>query len=231
MTLFVCYNLAPDKTSANYSREMAMAFGKIGRPPEDRFARRCEIFKAVSPLILTAGVRRLTMRQAAQVACLSIGGLYYYFPTKRELVLYGLHWETLSRLCQNFLDENGYLAERDPRQYLEKYSIFAVQEMAFVRPALHAAVELGVETFQVFVDTALNVMTARLANIVRTISPEISAESIAQLERSWKRQILGACLDKDVAPDALRNEILAVFASYTSAQIRREDSAELNTRK
>ncbi|MBK9715090.1 MAG: TetR family transcriptional regulator [Kouleothrix sp.] len=32
-------------------------------------------------MIEREGVRRLSMRQAAAAACLSIGGLYHYFPT------------------------------------------------------------------------------------------------------------------------------------------------------
>src|SRR5260370_10216675 len=45
-----------------------MTFGKPGRPPEDRMARQCEIFVAVSPLLLTIGAQQLSMRQAAQAA-------------------------------------------------------------------------------------------------------------------------------------------------------------------
>ena len=62
-----------------------MAFGKPGRPPEDRLARQREIYEAVIPLIYRDGARRLSMRDAASAACLSIGGLYHYFPNKREL--------------------------------------------------------------------------------------------------------------------------------------------------
>jgi len=83
-----------------------MMFGKVGRPTEDRFARKLEIFEAVAPLILTVGARRLSMRQAAHAACLSVGGLYHYFPTKRELLLYTLQPDTLDRRCQDFQREH-----------------------------------------------------------------------------------------------------------------------------
>jgi len=202
-----------------------MTFGKIGRPPEDRFVRRCEIFKSVSPLILTVGVRRLSIRQAARAASLSVGGLYHYFPTKRELVLYGFQQETLNRLCQNFIDEYGYLAALDPKQYLEKYSNFVLEQVAFVRPALLAAIELGVETFRKFLDSGLNLITARFTNIARSISPEISTESIGHLERSLKRVILGAALDKEITPAALRSEIFSIFAIYTGLHSVSEFSA------
>ena len=42
-----------------YSEEFAMAFGKPGRPPEDRLARQREIYEAVTPLIYRDGARRL----------------------------------------------------------------------------------------------------------------------------------------------------------------------------
>src|SRR5215218_11328364 len=61
--------------------------GKPGRPPEDRLRRQHEIFLAVVPLIERYGAKRLTMRQAARAAHLSLGGLYHYVPTKRDLVL------------------------------------------------------------------------------------------------------------------------------------------------
>ena len=80
-----------------------MAFGKVGRPPEDKFARQLEIFRAVAPLVLEYGARRLSMEQAASAACLSVGGLYHYFPTKRELLLFTLQPDTLNRRCQAFL--------------------------------------------------------------------------------------------------------------------------------
>ena len=72
-------------------------FGKPGRPPEDRLERRREIWAAVSPLIEKAGARNLTMRQAAAVSFLSLGGLYHYFPDKRSLVLFGLDQDIRNR--------------------------------------------------------------------------------------------------------------------------------------
>ena len=96
-----------------------MAFGKLGRPPEDRLARQSEIYWAVSPLIIRDGARRLSMRQAARAANLSIGGLYYYFPTKRELLLHGLCPAALLRYCAVFHGEYDTLTATDPQGYLE----------------------------------------------------------------------------------------------------------------
>ncbi|MCW5879547.1 MAG: helix-turn-helix transcriptional regulator [Anaerolineae bacterium] len=124
-----------------------MAFGKIGRPPEDRLARQREIYNAVAPLILQVGARRLSMRQAARAACLSIGGLYHYFPTKRDLVLHGLCPEALLRHCQDFHTQFGHLAYLDPQRYMDEGINVVVKEVAFCRPAIYAALELGAESF------------------------------------------------------------------------------------
>src|SRR3954466_12428039 len=98
-----------------------MTFGKVGRPPEDRFARKLEIFQAVSPLLLSVGAHRLSMQQAAKAACLSVGGLYHYFPTKRDLVLYTLQPDVLDRRCMDFHNQYRDVAQRHPHRYFELY--------------------------------------------------------------------------------------------------------------
>ena len=116
-----------------------MAFGKKGRPAEDRLARQREIYTAVAPLIEREGARRLSMRQAAAAACLSIGGLYHYFPTKRELVLHGLCREAILRRCEDFHAQFEHLVEADPQQYIKEGIDLIVSHVGFCRPALHAA--------------------------------------------------------------------------------------------
>ena len=132
-----------------------MAFGKLGRPPEDRLARQHEIYVAVSPLIVQGGARQLSMRQAARAVSLSIGGLYYYFPTKRELLLHGLCPAALLRFCQEFHAEFDYLTETDPRRYLEEGIAVIVQQAEFCRPSIQAALELGAESLWEVVETLL----------------------------------------------------------------------------
>ena len=124
-----------------------LTFGKVGRPPDDRFARQFEIFEAVTPLILAEGARRLTMRQAARAACLSVGGLYNYFPTKRRLVLFALEPEALSRRCRDFHQRNRRAAAEDPRRHLDSYVNFAVQGVRFIQPSIQAALELALTRF------------------------------------------------------------------------------------
>src|SRR5258708_10463699 len=112
--------------ASDLSRGIAVVFGKKGRPPEDRLARQKEIYAAVSPLILQEGARQLSMRHAAQAACLSIGGLYHYFPTKRDLMLHGLCPEATHRHCQDFHAQFGYLADLHPERHFFEGSAFVV---------------------------------------------------------------------------------------------------------
>jgi len=148
-------------------------FGKRGRPPEDRLVRQREIYTAVAPLIVQDGARRLSMRQAAQAACLSIGGLYHYFPTKRELVLHGLCPEALLKLCQDFHAQFGHLAEMDPRRYIDEGIEVVVEQVRFCRPAIHAALELGTESFWEVIETLLTGTALDFEVNLQRVAPEV----------------------------------------------------------
>src|SRR5215472_15247345 len=91
----------PRKGALNCLERVAVAFRKVGRPPEDRLCRQREIYLAVVPLLRCSGVRGLSMRAAARAAYVSVGALYYYFPTKRDLVLHGLQPEAIARYCHH----------------------------------------------------------------------------------------------------------------------------------
>jgi AcrR family transcriptional regulator len=119
--------------------------GKPGRPPEDRLGRQHEIFLAVAPLIEGYGAKRLTMRQAARAAHLSLGGLYHYFPTKRDLVLHALKPEAVARLCAEFHGRHADLERTDPGRYVEADVAYMARQCFFLRPAFHAALELDAE--------------------------------------------------------------------------------------
>ncbi len=201
-------------------------FGKVGRPAEDRFARQCEIFEAVAPLILSVGARRLTMSQAARAACLSIGGLYHYFSTKRDLLLFTLQPETLDRRCQNFHREHRELAARDPERYLDLFVDFVVQGVRLWQPGIQAALELGVETFWEVLDAAMRMGSERFREMKRVITPGVSEDTLDQLEYSVRRAALAACLDKQITPETLRSEIHVIFRGYAADAHRRQVNEE-----
>ena len=193
-----------------------MTFGKKGRPPEDRLARQREIYNAVAPLILQVGARRLSMREAAQAACLSIGGLYHYFPTKRDLVLHGLCPEALLRHCQDFHTEFGHLADQDPLQYIDEGINVVVKEVTFCRPAIHAALELGAGSFWEVIETLLTSTAIEFEVRLYPLFLEVGEQELHQWTRAMRRSICAALLDKSLSPDELRDEMRMLVTSYVN---------------
>ena len=193
-----------------------MAFGKKGRPAEDRLARQREIYTAVAPLIEREGARRLSMRQAAAAACLSIGDLYHYFPTKRELVLHGLCREAILRRCEDFHAQFEHLVEADPQQYIKEGIDLIVSHVGFCRPALHAALELGAESFWEVIETLLTgTEQAFEVNLQRQL-PDASDQEVQRCGRAINRALCAALLDKRISPDELRDELRIIFDGYVS---------------
>lgn len=191
-----------------------MMFGKRGRPPEDRLARQREIYLAVAPLIMQQGARRLSMRQAARAAHLSIGGLYHYFPTKRDLVLHGLCAAAIVRCCDEFHAAFGHLSEQSPQRYLEEGIGLVITHLSFCRPAVYAALELGSESFWDVVDTLLTNTALDFETHLRRAAPEASAEELQQCGQAIRRTICAAILDRRVSPDELRGELRILVDGY-----------------
>ncbi len=193
-----------------------MTFGKLGRPPEDRLARQHEIYVAVAPLIVQVGARQLSMRQAARAACLSIGGLYYYFPTKRELLLHGLCPAALLRLCQEFHAEFDHLTEAHPQRYLEAGIEVIVQQAEFCRPAIQAALELGAASFWEVVETLLASTTLDFEVHLQRAAPAVGEDELHRCGRAIRRAICAGLLDKSMRPGELRDELRILVDGYVS---------------
>ena len=190
--------------------------GKPGRPPEDRLLRQCEIYRAVAPLLLSTGARRLTMRQAARAACISLGGLYHYFPTKQELVLYGVQPDASARLCLAFHSQNGWLKASDPSRFLAAWVDFVVDGVSFARPAIQAALELGHVTFWSTLEYGINAGLDDLAETLDLIVPTSDVERVQILAQSLRRSLFAGYVDRTLSPYELRQELLATLAEYRS---------------
>lgn len=181
-----------------------------------KLARQREIFTAVAPLIVRDGARRLSMRRAARAACLSIGGLYHYFPTKRELVLHGLCPAALYRLCEDFHAEFGHLTETNPQRYIEEGIEVVVKQVSFCRPAIHAALELGSESFWEVIETLLSSTALDFEIHLQRVAPEVGEEELHQCGRAIRRAICAALLDKSSTPEELRDELHILVDGYVS---------------
>jgi AcrR family transcriptional regulator len=191
-------------------------FGKPGRPAEDRVGRQQEIFLAVAPLISAYGVKEITMARAARAARMSVGGLYHYFPNKRELLLFGLSPANLERLCARFRDRHGHLALTDPQAYLAaSLDSLTAAAGAFVAPSVLAATHLGVDTFRALLDEALETEIVGLVDTIRIAHPGIGDESAIALNRALRRQCVSALLDPQITAAELHAQIEGLVVGFT----------------
>ena len=174
-----------------------MAFGKPGRPPADRLARQGEIFTAVGPLILACGVRRLSMPEAAHAACLSIGGLYHYFPTKRELVLHGLDDAARERLCRLHQPEVAARLAEGLEPAIEAYLDYSTRMLAFARPSVQAALELGVPDVLALLTPGWRHNVADLTQAIALLSAGTSDAEREALGRAIRSLGLGFLVDPE----------------------------------
>lgn len=187
-------------------------FGKPGRPPEDRLERRREIWAAVSPLIEKFGARNLTMRQAAAVSFLSLGGLYHYFPDKRSLVLFGLDQEAHERVCMEFKTTYGHLKDSDPQAAAEAFVEFFGERVSFIRPAMYAALELGSEDFMSRLEANINLGLDAFMQVLRVAVPDGEDRDLRVVGRTVRRLVLAGLMDRSVTRSEIEEELRAVIS-------------------
>jgi AcrR family transcriptional regulator len=214
--------------SGGLFEEVAVTSGKVGRPvgrpTEDKLARRREIYQAVAPLILTIGARRRSMRDAAQAACVSVGGLYHYFPTKRDLVLHGLEYDARHRLCREYRDRIADLAGWSLEPYLELYLDHSLMMFSFIRPSIQAALELGAEELQEGLDSGLAANVGELVESLGRVVPGVPRRDLDALARAIRRVALGALVDRRADLGETREQLRMLIKAY-AAGARQETPA------
>ena len=154
------------------------------------------------------------MPQAARAAHLSHGGLYHYFPTKRDLVLHALKPEAVARLCADFHGRHADLERSDPGRYVQADVDHMARQCFFLRPAFQAALELDAEVawdhIQASIEGGLESRTRPLAYAL----PECTPEEIRRLGRSVRRTFFSAFVDRTVTPDEMRHELLSLIHGW-----------------
>jgi AcrR family transcriptional regulator len=195
-----------------------MTFGKPGRPPEDRLARQREIFEAVAPLMVARGARKLTMRDAAHAACLSVGGLYHYFPTKRDLLMHGLSHQARRRIFMESREALRRGSALDRGAYLDMYIERTLMLWAFVHPSVQAALELGYEEFQGRLDAGFAASTAEFAEVLRVLASDLSEDRLAALVRAVQRLALGTVIDRAFDRESAQVALRATLERYLPAE-------------
>jgi len=192
-------------------------FGKPGRPPEDRVQRRREIWAAVSPLIEQFGARNVTMRQAAAASFMSLGGLYHYFPDKRSLILFGLDQQVHERVCAEFRAQHGHLKDSDPQAAAEAFVHFFAGRVGFVRPAVHAALEMGAEEFMSQLEANINMGLAGFMETLQLALPEANDRDLRVIALSMRRLVFAGLLDRSSTQAEIEEELLALVRGGSPA--------------
>jgi AcrR family transcriptional regulator len=202
--------------------EKTMAFGKPGRPPEDRLARQREIYEAVVPLIYRDGARRLSIREAARAAHMSVGGLYHYFPTKRDLVLHGLSEDARARLCQENRSRLGDLSGWSAGRHVEAYLDLSIRMFSFARPSVQAALELGAEELQAVLDSGMRTNVGELVETLRLVDAGVPEEDLEALARALRRVMLGALVDRHADLGETREQMRVLIEGHAIGARREE---------
>ena len=195
-------------------------FGKPGRPPEDGFRRRWEIYLAVAPLLEKVGAKGLTMRQAAAAAHMSVGGIYHYFPSKRDLVLFGVNPESMRGQCKQSHQRLARLERTDPHAHLAAFLDDLVQVVSTVRPALVAAVELGAGPALDTVEAAMKVALQEFVRAIRAVRTDMGDAEAQTLDRALRHTMFGAMLDRGITPSDLRSELRSIVEMRLPAHPR-----------
>jgi AcrR family transcriptional regulator len=193
-----------------------MTFGKPGRPPEDRLLRQREIYQAVAPLILAHGAR-ISMREASEAACLSVGGLYHYFPTKRELVLHGLDPVARRRICADEGLRLRDLMDGAERSLVDFFVETTLQLIAFMRPSVIAALDLGDDTLQQTLDARWTTDVGEMVAGFQMMLPDAPADELSALARSIRRAMLGVLIEREVDMGVVRADLRRLIGTHVDS--------------
>lgn len=188
-------------------------FRKPGRPREDRVARRLEIFVAVAPALASKG-HRLTMRQAARLAHVSVGTLYSYFDTKRALLLYGLDPEPAALLCSQFASDFEELRISDPEAFRGQLVTFLVGTLAVMRASVDCAIHYGPSIARSMIDRVISEPIPGFVALIQSSVPEHRRRRSAAIERRLRRTMVAALMEPDLDEEAFRDQLRVVLSDH-----------------
>jgi AcrR family transcriptional regulator len=160
------------------------------------------------------------MRCAAEAACMSLGGLYHYFPNKRALVFYGMDGEALERGCEEFMTRYGHLLDSDPDAMVEAFIHFFAGEAAFIRPAVKAALALGADDFLPQLGDVVNVGLEGFTGTLRLALPEAPESELRHLARATRRLFFASLVDWTLTPETFEDELRTLVEEVRSRHLR-----------
>jgi hypothetical protein len=91
-----------------------------------------------------------------------------------------------------------------------------VEQVSFCRPAIHAALELGTESFWEVIESLLTGTEQAFEVSLQRLFPEVSDQEVQRWGRAIRRAICAALLDRSMSPDELRDELCILVDGYVN---------------
>jgi AcrR family transcriptional regulator len=190
-----------------------VSFEKPGRPRNDPAEERLRIYAAALPVIRRDGARA-RMDALARSANMSVGGIYHYFASKRDLLLHGLNPEALALACHTFDGELQKAAEAGVEGVIDVYVDRTVYISRLIEPAVAAALELGVGEIRSRLAQTLRQDADGLIQILSTVTPGLNEELKTELAAALRRTLLALSLDPQATEGDHRTQLTALLRGF-----------------
>src|SRR3712207_2497053 len=109
------------------------------------------------------------------------------------------------------------LAAWSVKAYIELYLELCLEMFSFVRPAVQAALELGVEEFQAQLAAGLTTNVAELAETLHQLAPDIPQSELERLGRGIRRIVLGTLVDRDADLREMQEQLRALIEGHLAS--------------
>lgn len=190
-----------------------MSFEKPGRPRNDPAEERLRIYAAALPAIRHDGPRA-RMDTLAELAHISVGGIYHYFDSKRSLILHGLNPEALSLACATFHRDMEEAAEKSADAVVSAYVERTMYLFRLIQPAVTAAMELGISEMRSQLSEVLRQDADGLVAVLATVATDLDRDSLLELAVAIRRTLMALSLDPNSTEAEIRTQLTALLRGY-----------------
>lgn len=193
--------------------------GARKRPRQQRSRATVEaILTATARVLVERGYEATTTNHVAQVAGVSIGSLYQYFPNKAALVMAVVEHHCTA--MYELLEASAAALGDAPIPVAVRSYVTAMVEAHAVNPDLHRvlvqqAMHIGLETLQQIDQASQGVVRAYLERRREEILPRNLEMAAYVLVRSVEAVVHGMVLEaSEIDPDAVADEVIDLVLRY-----------------
>jgi AcrR family transcriptional regulator len=183
-----------------------------GRPAQDPYERRIELYAKAAPVFRTFGYRQVTMKALAHACGVSAPALYRYFPSKLDFALFPLA-EPPTGYCATLLTRAAD-AHADPLLSLRAALEAAVAQADLMALGVQLAIEAGRDGPDAFSRDRLDSLDATIRDVLLRCVPTlaVSAQDLAHTLVSLV--VASAAAGASLAPEDLWRQGGAVVRGY-----------------